>query len=195
MRDAAAHTRFLGRRHTFPVLALNQSQNSFAMFQLLFTTGCSAVWMHYLAKVATNPATPPPLVIASILQPGSIEVRADAAKVRLICTAAHGRVEFASAAFRKVREGGATPDDCRLALAQMRTDAASGNLQFLPLTDAVFERLETVYSSANTGVYLPAADAIHLGTAAENGFAAIHSNDGHLLAAAPLFGIRGVNVI
>ena len=125
----------------------------------------------------------------------SNEVRAHAATTRFICTAAHGRAEFASAAFRKVREGAATPDHCRLALAQMRADAATGNLQFLPLTDAVFDRLETVYSSAPAGVYLRAADAIHLATAAENGFAEIYSNDKHLLAAATLFGLEGVNVI
>jgi predicted nucleic acid-binding protein len=77
----------------------------------------------------------------------------------------------------------------------MRADAATGNLQFLPLADAVFDRLETVYSSATADIYLRAADAIHLATAAENGFAEIYSNDKHLLAAAPLFGIQGVNVI
>ena len=42
---------------------------------------------------------------------GTAEVRAHAATVNILCVAAHGRAEFASAAFRKVREGTATPKD------------------------------------------------------------------------------------
>ena len=126
---------------------------------------------------------------------GTAEVRAHAATVHVLYSAAHGRAEFASAAFRKVREGTATPADFRLALAQMHTDAATGNLQFLPLTDAILDRVESAFATAPATTYLRSADALHLATAAENGFTEIHSNDKHLLAAAPLFGLRGVNVI
>jgi predicted nucleic acid-binding protein len=129
------------------------------------------------------------------LENGSAEVRAHAATVHILCIAAHGRAEYASAAFRKVREGSATPQDYRLALAQVKADAATGNLQFLPLTDSVIDRIETVFATAPATTYLRAADALHLATAAEHGFTEIHSNDKHLLAAALLFGIAGVNVI
>lgn len=126
---------------------------------------------------------------------GTAEVRAHAATVNILYTAAHGRAEFASAAFRKVREGSATPSDFRLAIAQVKADAATGNLRFIPVTDAILDRVEQVFSTAPATTYLRAADAIHLATAAEAGFAEIHSNDKHLLAAAPLFGLVGVNVI
>ncbi len=126
---------------------------------------------------------------------GTPEVRAHAASVQVLCTAAHARAETASAAFRKVREGVASRTDFHLLLAQIATDSATGNLRFLPLTDAVFDRVESAFSTAPASTYLRAADALHLATAAEHGFTEIHSNDKHLLAAAPLFGLTGVNVI
>ena len=129
------------------------------------------------------------------IEPGTAEVRAHATTVQVIYSAAHARAEFTSAAFRKVREGTATVTDFRLFLAQMHTDAATGNLQFLPLTDAVLDRIESVFLTAPATTYLRAADALHLATAAEHGFTEIYSNDRHLLAAAPLFGLAGVNVI
>lgn len=56
-------------------------------------------------------------------------------------------------------------------------------------------RLETTLSSAPINTDIRAADALHLACAAEHGFTEVYSNDRHFLAAAPLFGLRGVNVI
>ena len=129
------------------------------------------------------------------LENGTTEVRAHAASVNRLFIAAHGRAEYASAAFRKVREGAATKRDYQLAILQIQADAATGNLQFLPLTETILDRIEAAFDSAPATLYLRAADALHLATAAEHGFAEIFSNDRHLLAAAPAFGLEGVNVI
>lgn len=126
---------------------------------------------------------------------GAAEVRSHAATVDVLICSLHGRAEFASAAFRKVREGTATSAQYQALLAQVHDETTAGHLEWLPLTDAILDRVESVFATAPATTYLRAADAIHLATAAEHGFAEIYSNDKHLLAAAPLFGLRGVNVI
>jgi len=44
-------------------------------------------------------------------------------------------------------------------------------------------------------VHLRTGDAVHLACAQQNGFEAVYSNDRHLLAAAPHFDLRGVNLL
>lgn len=128
-------------------------------------------------------------------EPGSAEVAACAAPADEITCSQLGRAEFYSIGFRKVREGLATPQSVEAVFAQFRADCGSGTIRLLPLTDAIIDRVETVFRTAPATIYLRAADALHLASAAEHGFTEIHSNDRHLLAAAPLFGLRGVNVI
>ena len=128
-------------------------------------------------------------------EPGSSEVIACTATADEIVCSLHGRAEFYSIGFRKLREGIATPQALKAVFAQFRADCVSGAIRILPLTDAIIDRVEAVFTTAPATTYLRAADALHLATAAEHGFTDIHSNDRHLLAAAPLFGLRGANVI
>lgn len=129
------------------------------------------------------------------IERGSAEVQALAGTTDQIVCSHHGKAEFNSIGFRKVREGLASPGVTQAVFAQFNADILNGEILLLPLTDAILDRVEQVFSTASATTYLRAADAIHLATAAEAGFAEIHSNDIHLLAAAPLFGLVGVNVI
>ena len=126
---------------------------------------------------------------------GSNDVAACAAAADEIVCALHGRAEFYAVGHRKLREGVATAEAIRIVFAQFHVDCAAGDIRLLPLTDATFDRVETAFATAPASTYLRAADALHLASAAEHGFTEIHSNDRHLLAAAPIFGLRGVNVI
>lgn len=126
---------------------------------------------------------------------GSAEVIATATTADELVCALHGRAEFCSVGHRKRREGIATTQAIQAVNAQFQADCAAGDIRLLPLTEAILDRIATVFATAPATMYLRAADALHLASAAEYGFAEIHSNDRVLLAAAPLFGLRGVNVI
>jgi len=128
-------------------------------------------------------------------EPGSAAVLALAATADQIACSLHGRAEFHSIGFRKVREGEASPSALLGVFAQFRADTDAGDIVLLPLSEPVLDRVETVFATAPAATYLRAADAMHLATAFEYGFAEIHSNDRHLLAAAALFGLRGVDVV
>lgn len=126
---------------------------------------------------------------------GAVAVSAHAATVEVLICSLLGRAELASAAFRKVREGTATAAQYQALLDQVHDEATAGHLEWLPLTDTILDRVEAVFATAPVTTFLRAADALDLATAAEHGFTEIFSHDKHLLAAAPLFGLRGVNVI
>ncbi len=128
-------------------------------------------------------------------EPGSSEVAARAASAGEIVCSLHGRAEFYSVGHRKWREGVVSAQAIQIVFDQFRADCAAGGIRWLPLTDGMVDRVETVFRTAPASAFLRAADALHLACAAENNLTEIYSNDRHLLAAASLFGLRGINVI
>lgn len=126
---------------------------------------------------------------------GAAAVQELANEVELIMIAWHGRAELASILLRKRREAALTEESAQEIRGQIADDVALGLVEFLPLTDAVMTRLETVLAEAPATINIRAADALHLACAAEHGFGIVYSNDRLLLAAAPIFGLKGVNVI
>jgi len=66
-------------------------------------------------------------------------------------------------------------------------------LEWLPLTSSIVESVHAAYLKLPSAIFLRTGDAIHLATASEAGFKEIYSNDRHLLAAATLFKLKGIN--
>jgi predicted nucleic acid-binding protein len=112
-----------------------------------------------------------------------------------VASAIHARAEFATIVLRHRREQAAPAGMLKELHEQFLDECRAGRIRLLPLSEAVFGRIEAVLRAAPHSTFLRAADALHLACAAENGFTEVYSNDRHFLAAAPLFGLCGVDVI
>jgi len=134
------------------------------------------------------------LVRLYLQDPGWQEVRKLAATDHLACCL-HGRAEAVAAFHRKLREGAINTREWRVICAQFETDCGSGAFHWLALSTVVVARLGTLYARLSPAVALRAADGIHLACAAENGFNEVYSHDARLLAAAPHFGLKGVDIL
>lgn len=134
------------------------------------------------------------LVRLYLAESGSAEVRELCANWR-VCSADHAQAEVPAAIHRAFREGRLDPAVFTASLEQFALDQASDALKWLPLTPRLFSGMTARFSQIPRTTFLRAADALHLACAAEHGFTEVYSNDRHLLAAAPLFGLAPRNVI
>ena len=73
-------------------------------------------------------------------------------------------------------------------------DIQDGVWSLIPISDGFLFRAELLISTVRGSLYLRAGDAVHLVSAQEAGFTEIWSNDRHMLAAAPAFGLTGKSV-
>lgn len=102
--------------------------------------------------------------------------------------------EVACALHRHVREGSLTRQQVSRLAAIFRADVDEGVWLLLPVSDALLRKVEIATQSLPRDVFLRAGDVIHLVSARDAGFAEIWTNDRHLLAAAPHFGLQGRTV-
>jgi len=126
---------------------------------------------------------------------GADDVRALAVCAEIIASAWHARAEMATVFLRKPQEKAYPDADLAESRAQFADELNVGAVSLPPLNEAVMQRLEFVIQNALRGAFLHTADALHLACASDASFAEVYSNDRHFMAAASLFGLRGINVI
>ena len=117
------------------------------------------------------------------------------ATTETIACAQHGQAEVVAALHRKYREGSLTSQAYQVVLQEFAAEIGAGAFTWFPLSQTILDRVRADFEALPAEIFLRASDAIHLASASENGFRFVYSNDSNLLAAAPQFGLGGVNVI
>ncbi len=127
-------------------------------------------------------------------EPGSDDVRAFMIRSdREVSCSELTRMELAATFHRKWREGEINKAQFNELRTQFEDDVSNERIRWLPLTKGLIERVEASFYTLPSNIFLRAGDALHLATAAEEGFKEIYSNDRRLLAAASLFKLKGIN--
>ena len=127
-------------------------------------------------------------------EPEGKQVRELARQAEGLFSSAICIAEMACLAHRKVREGPATPADAVMRRDLFLEDVSSGVITAVPVTERLLRRVEAVTRGLPASCYLRTFDALHLVTASDAGFTEVWTNDRHLLAAAPWFGLAGRSV-
>ncbi len=122
----------------------------------------------------------------------------DSGPVRQVIAAAGSRVTSAWAVaevtctfHRKVREKMLADWQTRELIEAFQEHVATELWTLLPVTERLLRRLAERMKSLPENAYVRSGDAIHLITASDLGETEIWTNDCHLLAAAPHFGLTG----
>jgi predicted nucleic acid-binding protein len=127
-------------------------------------------------------------------EPGATAIRA-LAKVQPIAASWHAQAELLCTFHWAYREGRLDYEGYQAQRSQFYNDQAADAFKWLPISASTLSHLDLMLADAPATSFLRAADALHLACAAEHGFQEVYSNDRHFLAAAPLFGLKGINII
>jgi predicted nucleic acid-binding protein len=121
-------------------------------------------------------------------------VRALIRRADSLITSAWSLGEVTCVFHRHMREGALSPVQSRELIRAFMKHVDAGVWTLIPVSAALLKRLISLVSAAPAGVYLRAGHAVHLTTAQDLGESEIWTNDRHLLAAAPHFGLLGRSV-
>ncbi len=126
---------------------------------------------------------------------GSEEVRQLTQSAEGLASSILARVEFSAAVHRHQREGKLSEQDARKVFDCFKADEKAGLWQWYAVTRTLLDDVFNRYQSLDSSVFVRTNDAIHLACARQQGFRDIHSNDRHLLRAAPAFALQGTDVV
>lgn len=127
-------------------------------------------------------------------EPDSAAIATLAAASGKVHSSVLGKLEVSSVFHRKLREGAIDARGHTALERQFDADCGQGLWIWIPVTAALIDQARAAYAKASKKQFMRAADALHLASASAHGFREMYSNDRHVLAAAPLFGLRGVAV-
>jgi predicted nucleic acid-binding protein len=125
-------------------------------------------------------------------EPDSPEVRALLGQADVLASSRWAVAEVACAFHRHLREGRISQSQHQALISAFTRDIGpDGVWDLAPVSETILRKMAARLNVLPATVHLRAGDAIHLLTAAELGEMEIWSNDRHLLAAAPHFGLVG----
>jgi len=127
-------------------------------------------------------------------EPESPRVRELVRKADVIHSSLWAFAEFHAVIHRRLREGASSPRDARDLAARFTDHLEKGLWTLIPVTEALLRRTSGLVLSAPRDLFIRTADAVHLMTAQEIGESNVWTNDRHMLAAAPFFGLAGRSV-
>ena len=104
-----------------------------------------------------------------------------------------GKMETEATFHRKLRERELTPANLHFLHHQFQEDIENGRVKWFLISQPVIDLVGQTFRTLPANIFLRTGDAIHLATASEGGFKEIYSNDRHLLSAATLFKLKGIN--
>jgi predicted nucleic acid-binding protein len=102
--------------------------------------------------------------------------------------------EFHAVLHRRLREGSCSRSDATALASRFSTHIADGLWNLVPVGEGVLRRTSALMLAAPVDLFLRTADAVHLTTAQDSGEHEVWTNDRHMLAAAPYFGLSARSV-